>query len=571
MTDTEMNARLVLPNTDEILRENRSLKRQLRDLDALLQRNKAMLAARDSVNALMSAEREKMENTMRLLLENSPDIILLFDCDGRFTYCTNIFSTVTGIVDEDLVIGHHFVDVFNRFTDASFTETLENKYKYAMKQKKTIEFSGEIDFLGAENTRVYNIHITPMLVSGGTPEGAVMLFHDLDDIIKAKEAAEKANSVKTSFLASMSHEMRTPLNAITGMLHIARSTSDQQQLEAALQKIKTASNHLLSVINDILDMSKIETGKLELSEGYFVLSNVISGVEDIIMYQITEKKLDLIKTIEQDLPIGLFGDKDRLTQVLANLLSNAVKFTQEGGRISIEISRCGERDGLTGLLFKIIDSGIGISEEQQLRLFKPFVQADSSISRRYGGTGLGLVIAKNIVESMGGEIGVESSIGEGACFNFSVWLKEAEFHIDKHCDFAVENVNLDGIFAGRRILLAEDIEINREIVVALLEPTGVQLDVAHDGKEAYECFCENSEEINLILMDINMPEVNGYQAVERIRSSGLPCSHCVPIIAMTANAFKEDVEQCLAIGMNAHISKPIELDELFRVLKKYLQ
>jgi len=554
----------------DLLRENRSLKRQLRNLDALLQRNRSMLAARDSVNALISAQREKMENTMNLLLENSPDIILLFDHDGKFTYCTNAFSTITGITDTSLVIGRHFADVFNRFSAPLFVNTLEEKHRNAVEQQQTVEFRGEIDFRGAGNTRIYNISITPMLVDGGVPEGAMMLFHDLNDIIKAKEAAEEASSVKTSFLATMSHEMRTPLNAITGMLHIARAAVDEQQLEDALKKIGTASTHLLGVINDILDMSKIEYGRLELTEDTFKFDSVLTGADDAVMYRIEEKHLIFEKTIDPEIPEELFGDKARLTQVVANLLSNAVKFTPEGGKIDLAVRRGERKDNLVQLIFEVTDSGIGVSNEQQHRLFKPFVQADNSVARRYGGTGLGLVISKNIVELMKGEIGVESKSGEGSRFFFHVWLKESDTSADENQKTQAEEIDYTGLFSERRILLADDIDINQEIIIALLEPTGVQIDVAYNGREAYECYSARPEETDLILMDINMPEVNGYQAVEWIRSSGLPGSEAVPIIAMTANVFQEDIEHCLDVGMNGHVGKPIELEELLEVLRKFI-
>ena len=577
--DKKTEANAILASDEEIklandaadlLRENRSLKRQLRNLEALLQRNKAMLAARDSVNALISVQREKMENTMHLLLENSPDIILLFDRNGKFTYCTNAFSTATGISDASLVIGQPFSSVFERFSTPAFIEKLEERHQSAMEQQQTVDFRGEIDFRGTEDTRIYSIHITPMLVKDGMPEGAMMLFHDLHDIIKAKEAAEQASSVKTSFLAAMSHEMRTPLNAINGMLHIARAASDEKQLEDALKKIGTASSHLLGVISDILDMSKIEYGRLELSEDTFRFENILFSAEDAVMYRIEEKRLDFTKIIDTEIPEVLFGDKSRLTQVVANLLSNAVKFTPEGGKIRLDVKRGDRKESLVQLIFMITDSGIGISHEQQLRLFQPFVQADDSVSRRFGGTGLGLVISKSIIELMGGEIGVESKSGEGSCFYFYVWLKEMETSADEHQKLLKEDVDYTGLFTGRRILVAEDIDINREIIIALLEQTGVQVDMASNGREAFNRFSEKPEEIDLILMDINMPEVNGYQAVEWIRSSGLPGSDSVPIIAMTANVFKEDIEYCLDIGMDGHIGKPIELIELFEVLRKFM-
>ena len=569
MTDDLKNKSIA--DVDTLLRENRGLKRQLRSMEAMLQRNQAMLAARTSVNALLTSQQEKIEKNMNLLLENSPDIILLFDEEGKFTYCTKAFFTATGIAGPGLISGRHFTDVF-RATCPLWLNTLEDSYARAMQKHTTVTLDDMLDFSGRGTSRTYSIHITPMLGEKGVAEGMMMLFHDTTDIIKAKNTAEKANNAKSDFLANMSHEMRTPLNAIIGMTQIARSADAPEKKELALKKIEMASGHLLGVINDILDMSKIESGKLELYEKPFMLGAMLSGTVNVIAYRVDEKNQQFSMTVDPAIPQCLIGDEQRLWQVITNLLSNAVKFTPECGSVSLDIALMEKQNKSCLIGVSVTDTGIGISPEQQKKLFRSFVQADNSVSRRFGGTGLGLVISKKLVEMMGGELTVQSEENKGSCFYFSVWLAKAEENTvaelssESSLDEQGDHANL---FKGRRILLAEDIEVNREIVLTLLEHTGVSIDTAENGHEACNLFEKNSGRYDLILMDIHMPEMDGYEATRRIRASALPDGGKVPILAMTANVFKEDIEHCLAVGMNGHLGKPLVMEEVINAMMKH--
>ena len=567
----EMQKDLVL-TPEDILRENRSLKRQLRNAESLLQRNKAMLAARNNINALLTSQQVKMEKSLNLLLENSPDIILLFDHTGRFSYCTNTFLAATHIVNFGPIIGHHFTDVFRKFTSDAWLNHLETNYNRAMQEHRTVIMAEEMAFSSHGPRRNYSIHITPMLAGTGEPEGAMMLFHDLTDMVKAKEAAEAASNAKTDFLATMSHEMRTPLNAIIGMTHIAHSAETSEKKERALDKIDTASRHLLGVINDILDMSKIESGKLELHENFFSFEKMLAGATNVIAYRVDEKRQHFLRRVDPAVPADFIGDEQRLWQVITNLLSNAVKFTPEKGVISLAVDFVEKKDSSCKLRVSVSDTGIGISKEHQKKLFQSFMQADSSVSRRFGGTGLGLVISKNIVEMLGGEIQVDSEENKGACFSFTVWLKlagEAVVECSEKSEFTAV-MDHSGIFSGRRILLAEDIDVNREIVVTLLEPTGAIIDEALNGHEACGAFEESGGAYDIILMDIHMPEMDGYEATRRIRASTLPSAKTVPIVAMTANVFKEDVARCMEAGMNSHLGKPIMVEEMISAMSRYL-
>jgi CheY-like chemotaxis protein len=332
---------------------------------------------------------------------------------------------------------------------------------------------------------------------------------------------------------------------------------------------------LLGVINDILDLSNIESGQLELDEGMFELEQRLSNLVSIVSHRIEEKRQNFVLDVDPNIPPQLVGDGQRLLQVLMNLLANAVKFTPEGGNVSVRVELSDQRNDTCQLRFTLTDSGIGISKEQQKLLFRSFVQADSSVSRRFGGTGLGLAISKSIVEMMDGEIGVESEIGCGARFYFTVWVKKEDQYKPAEA-LTISGghpvvADYTGWFAGRHILLVEDIEINQEIVIALLEPTGASIDTAENGLAALRLFEENARNYDLVLMDIHMPEMDGYEATRCIRANSLPYGKTVPIIALTANAFKEDIARCLAAGMNDHVSKPVMVDKMMNTMRKHLR
>ncbi len=389
----------------------------------------------------------------------------------------------------------------------------------------------------------------------------------------AKMRSDEESLSKSTFLARMSHEMRTPMNAIIGMTGIARKSEDMERIKDCLGKIDGAANHLLGVINDVLDMSKIEAGKLELSETDFPFQKMIEQVTTVAGFRIEEKHQRFTLSVSGDVPAAIMADRQRLAQVIANFLSNANKFTPEGGNISLSVQKTGEVNGLCELLIEVADDGIGISKDQQARLFRSFEQADSSISRKYGGTGLGLVISKTIVELMGGKVWVESEPGKGSKFSFTVLVRPGGAQAEPKAQdlpAATGQGKKAETFEGRRILLAEDVEINREILLAMLEDTCIAIDCAEDGQQAVEMFAADQNAYDMIFMDIHMPKMDGFEATRRIRAMGTPRSQAVPIVAMTANVFKEDVEACLRAGMNGHVGKPLEMDEVMAKLRLYL-
>jgi len=556
---------------------------------------------------------------------------------------------------------------------------------------------------------------------------ATALVGILIHIDKAKNKADKESKQKSAFLANMSHEIRTPMNAIIGMTFIGKNAGDVPRKNYCLDKIENASQHLLGVINDILDMSKIEAGMFELSEIEFNFEKMLQRVITIVGFRADEKKQKISVHVDKSIPRTLIGDDQRLAQVITNLLGNAVKFTPEGGAIKLDTRFIGEEDGINTVRLTVTDSGIGISDEARKKLFHSFQQADSGTSRKFGGTGLGLVISKNIIEMMGGKIELESEPGKGSSFSFIFkakrglkgmnlselginWSnvkvmavdddkeildyfsdimkrfgtscdtassgKEALSHIENNgmrhiyfidwkmpdmdgitlakevkarsespndtiiflvsaaewssiadeankagidkflskplfpsaiADVIAETIGVQhleeekkndysGIFEGYKILLAEDVEINREIIDTLIEPTLLKMDVAENGIEAVEMFIKSPDDYDLILMDVQMPEMDGYEATKKIRKieaernkknddnkinntaavnsnegeNQRNMRKHVPIIAMTANVFREDIKACHDAGMDDHIGKPIDVDEFFKLMKKYM-
>ncbi len=534
--------------------------------------------------------------------------------------------------------------------------------------------------------------------------GAIARDALLCELVEAKDLAELSSRAKGEFLSRMSHEMRTPMNAIIGMTTIAQGSDDVAKMKYCLDKINTASMHLLGVINDVLDMSKIESGKFELASYEFDFERMLMKVANVVGFHADEKEQTLVINIDSAMPHNIISDEQRLAQVITNLMNNAVKFTQEQGKISLNVRLVGESEQTCTVRVEVVDNGIGITGEQMSRLFRSFEQADGGISRKFGGTGLGLAISKNIVELMGGTIGVESTPGQGSVFSFTIDVKrgtdgshrkpnvnacvdvrvmvvddspdiceyfttlakttgfvcdtaadgyeacrmlrdenrrydiffvdwrmpemdgiELARRIKKICENdpvvimisaadwstiehearqvgiskylakplfpssivdciseAVGKAVLEtttnsetkdtytGIFRGRRVLLAEDVEINREIVFAMLEPTELSIEWAGNGIDACDMFARSPDRYDMILMDIHMPEMDGYEATRKIRAMQHPVADEIPILAMTANVFREDIDRCLASGMNGHLGKPLDLAEVIEKINAFM-
>jgi CheY-like chemotaxis protein/two-component sensor histidine kinase len=380
----------------------------------------------------------------------------------------------------------------------------------------------------------------------------------------------------------MSHEIRTPLNAIIGMIAVAEQADDPEKTAYSMKQIKSASEHLLGVVNDILDISKIEEGKLTLAPVQFDVKGVVSRIAAVFGARAREKGLSVTIDIADGVPACLVGDDQKLAQVIGNLIGNAIKFTPEGGEIRLSCTVDAEDEHTCALRFAVRDSGIGITEDQKDRLFEAFQQAESDTTRKYGGTGLGLAISKRIVELMDGHIWVESEYGTGSTFTFVVMLQKATDECaagsgsgalpgEAGAGDALDADAEDNDFTGHRLLIVEDVEINREILLTLLEPTGIEMECAENGQQALEMVKADPGRYDIVFMDIQMPVMDGYEATRRIRALDDARARELPIIAISANTFREDVEKSIEAGMNAHIGKPIDMHEAIRNIRDHLK
>ncbi|MBP8134529.1 MAG: response regulator, partial [Zoogloea sp.] len=389
------------------------------------------------------------------------------------------------------------------------------------------------------------------------------------ELATAKDAAEAASRAKSRFLANMSHELRTPMYAIMGMTGLALRRADNPKLHDQLTKVEHASQHLLCVINDILDLSKIEADSLTLEQVNFNCADVVDNLLGLIRPRTQEKNLALRIDLPPDIAAqALLGDPLRLGQILLNLMGNATKFTARGA-ITVRARRIEETPDEVVLRFEVQDTGIGISPDEQARLFTAFEQADGSMTRKYGGTGLGLAISKRLAQMMGGAIGVDSTLGAGSTFWFTARLGKS-VQLASPAPALVHDsaeARLQSQFQGARILLAEDEPINQEVSRDLLEYVGLAVDLAADGVEALRMAQQTTYAV--ILMDMQMPHMNGLDATRAIRTDSRNID--TPILAMTASAFEEDRKACLDAGMNGHITKPINASEFFEILVGWLE
>jgi len=644
--------------------------------------------------AVIAREKKKFEELAHWyesILDTIPFFISVTDKDLKWTFINAALENSFNLKRKD-VIGKHC-----SYWGFDHCKTDDCSIMRAKRGLSKTYFSSE--------NKSYQTDVQVLKDLNNEIVGYIKLVQDItkfEEMTKQQTEAESAARAKSAFLANMSHEMRTPMNAIIGMTAIGKSSPAIDRKDYCFKKIEDASTHLLGVINDILDMSKIEAGKFELSPEEFNFEKMVQRVVNVVNFRVDEKQQKLTVNIDHAIPQTLIADSQRLAQVIINLLGNAVKFTPEHGSISLDTRFLGEENGLCGIEVSVRDTGIGISAEQQKNLFSSFQQAETDTSRRFGGTGLGLAISKNIVEMMGGKIKLNSEPGNGSVFTFNIkakkggqakrrllsdgvnrdnlrilavdddpdilmYFKKIAQQLGVSCDTAAsgeealkltENGNyniyfidwkmpgmdgialtkelkaqpsgsgnsvaimisavewsviedearkagvdrflskplfpstiadvihnclgidysveeekskVDGLFAGRRILLAEDVEINREIVMALFEPTKLEIDCAENGVQAVRKFSETPDKYDLIFMDVQMPEMDGYEATRRIRAIDLPKAKNIPIIAMTANVFREDIEKCLDAGMNDHVGKPLNFDEVLEKLRTHFE
>jgi len=640
-------------------------------------------------------------NWQRAIIEEGNDFVCILDLTGKVLYANSGAFRIAGYA-----IGSPAMTIESLFSP-EYIKTLRGdavqsvrEFGFWLSRGELIHADGRPIPIEHSMFSIRNEHGEMILIANIIRDITVFLNHE-KELEAALSSANAANAAKSDFLSRMSHEMRTPLNAIIGMTSIGKSAQTIEKKDYAFNKIDGASKHLLGVINDVLDMAKIEAGKLELSTAEFNFETMLRKVTDVVGFRVDERKQHLYVNIDHNIPRALIGDDQRLTQVITNLLSNAVKFTPEQGNITVDANLLWEENDICKLQISVTDTGIGINDEQKARLFKSFEQAEAATSRKYGGTGLGLAISKRIVELMGGKVWVESAVGKGSKFAFTALFKRGteerlpllaegidwnnirifavddepevrEFFmntaanlgivchvaasgeeasellaLEDNYDIYFLDWNLPGMngielarrmrektrkksvvilfssvdwshieadakhagidkflpkplyqssivdvineclgfenfskqikkstdfddFSGSAILLVEDVEINREIVMELLEPTKLNIECAENGAVAVEMFKAAPDKYDMIFMDVQMPEMDGYEATRRIRAMKVPEAGQIPIVAMTANVFREDIEKCLSAGMDGHIGKPLVLEEIIITLRKYI-
>ena len=528
-------------------------------------KNKRLGKNLESLVQLRTSELAEKTATLTTVFSSIPDLIFCRDLEGRYTQCNRSFERFLDLSPGE-IIGHTSDLLIESEIENSFYSDVDYEV-VSTGAIKVVEEHIHSPYLG--ESRLFETVKTPLLQDGRVI-GVMGIARDITERKAIEAAAQVASQAKSDFLAKISHEIRTPLNAIIGMTRIARgSINNTEKALHSLDEVNSASSHLLNILNDVLDMSKIESGKFEISAEPFLLSDATNDVSSIITQRCKEKYI-VFNTNLASLPeLYLVGDKLRLNQVLINLLGNAVKFTPNDGLISFNVVPVSLEQNRAVLRFTVSDNGIGITDQQKKRLFQTFEQADSTIATRFGGTGLGLAISQNLVQLMGGEITVDSEPGKGSTFEFELGFAVSADSVATAAADSADYSDID--LSGKRILIAEDVEINRVILLELLAETNVTMFEAENGKEAVDMFAGSEPGFyDLILMDIQMPVMDGYEATRKIRAMERADSRTVPIIAMTANAYREDRDRAFAVGMNGHLAKPIDVTATMRTLKEIL-
>ncbi|MDR2069375.1 MAG: response regulator [Spirochaetaceae bacterium] len=561
----------------------KKLTRQLAVQQNTMMRFEKLSAIRDGLAEKLKEEQTRQEKFMNMMLENSSNIIILLDGAGRFAYCTDTFLNIAGFQNFGLVNGLHFSEVFKRFNNDAFSEHAEACINRAVQQQGTVKSEEALDITGSGELRIYITNTTAMRDKTGKVEGIMILFHDVTETLRAKEAAEAASKAKSAFLATMSHEIRTPLNAIIGLSEILMQKDLSEDVHVDLEKIYSSGSILLGVINDILDVSKIEAGNFELIPVQYDTPSLINDTVQLNIVRIGSKPISFKLYIDDTLPAKLFGDELRVKQILNNILSNSFKYTREG---TVIFHIGWEKDGADAvIIFVISDTGIGIKKEDVGKLFSEYSQLDTKANRKIEGTGLGLSITKKLVDMMDGRIGVESEYGKGSVF--TVRLRQGIADGRPIGPEVAANLQSFRFIETRRtrsknlvrvhmpygkVLVVDDVITNLDVAKGLMLPYGLTIDCVQSGQEAIEKVRDGTVTYDAIFMDHMMPEMDGIEATRIIRNEiDTEYAKTVPIIALTANALAGNEDMFLAAGFNAFIAKPIDIMRLDVILNQWVR
>ncbi len=503
-----------------------------------------------------------LTNQLNRIVSNINEIIFETDIDGNWTYLNPAWEEFTGLTVEES-LGKHYSDFFGKesnesiFGDVVFKELEDKTIKRVVRY---VNHNGEKHWASV---------VLKVVSNNGWYEGTIGSIVNItklkaveNDLILARDKESKANKAKAEFLSTMSHEIRTPLNAVIGISHILLLEDHKEEQLENLNALKFSSEHLLGLINNILDFNKIESGALELELRDFSLENILQGLQKVFQQKAKEKRINFRIKKDNELPDVLKGDSMRLFQILTNLVNNAVKFTEEG-KVTLDIEVSSQTDDKVVILFQIIDTGIGIPVNKLDKIFESFTQANSNTTRKYGGTGLGLAICKKLLEIMDSKLQVESTEGEGSTFSFEVEFEKSEKSSDLQPNYG-NRLQPFSSLKGLSVLVVEDYKMNILVIERFLKKWDIDYDIALDGAIAIEMAVK--KEYDLVLMDLQMPVMNGFDSSREIRQNTTVHNRTIPIFALSASVSMNVKNKITEFGMDGHISKPFNPSELYELL-----
>jgi len=564
----ESSLELITPILHQVNEAYKAFDSDLEHVENVLEKSSQELF---QTNQQLKNSIESISGQLSKVAGNIKDVIFEMDLEGNWSYLNPAWQTLTGFK-----VGDCLGKPFHQFLKDDQGKDYANLIDLRKPNFKTISKIFKSQTMGGEQ-KWLDFSLKVIKSEDGNIEGYIGTIVDISKIketelalIEAKEKESMANKAKDEFLTTMSHEIRTPLNAVIGISHLLLLENPKKEQLENLSSLKHSSEHLLCLVNDILDFNKIASGLLELEERDFSLNQVLNGLQSIFHNTAKEKDLRLLVKTDTTLPKTFIGDSTRLSQILTNLVSNAIKFTEEG-KVTVDIEAVEIANDYCVLEFIISDTGIGIPEDKRDKIFLSFAQANSDTTRKYGGTGLGLAICKRLLELMDSDLELESEVGRGSSFSFKLKLNKssmADYQEDVY-DFDAKSIHQQENLKGARILVAEDNKINIMVIEKFLSKWQVDFDIAENGLIAINMAMENT--YDMILMDLQMPVMNGFEASKSIRESGKPLNKVMPIYALSASTGMDIKNQLGEYGIDGLICKPFNPTELFKTLTTILQ